>query len=163
MRMAGFASQLGVECTYCHAPKEGAAADELDYPKMTPNKQKALFMGHHFLDGLRRRDGGKVECFHCHVNKAGKADAKFLGRPRDQKLTLEWMNLTLTNDFVTTDGGKLKCKHCHGAAFGMPAFHPRVILGTPRLPGVAPFVPHEEPAPPASEAPSASSAPKLAQ
>lgn len=146
-QMARVAGQLGVECSYCHAPKEGSAdGKETDYPKMTDMKQKALFMGHAFLDGLVRKDKKETQCSDCHVDKAGKPAPKFLGTPRDKAFTLDWMNLRLVNDFVTKDGGKLKCKHCHVAAYGMPGFEPKVILGdkNPSIPGVSPFVRFEE-------------------
>jgi hypothetical protein len=141
LTMAKIAGDLGVDCNYCHV-QDPSDSKKFDFPKMTDRKQVALFMGHDFMDGLRRKDGAEMRCKSCHVDKNGKPAAKFLGTPRDLAWTTEWMNLVMSNRFVHTDGTKVKCRDCHAATVGQDDFDPKVIAHGDRvkLPGVTPFV-----------------------
>lgn len=164
LRMSAVASDLGVDCSYCHVPIPGPKKD-FDYPKMTERKQIALFMNHQFIDGLKQKDGEPMKCRSCHVDKNGKPAAKFLGEPRDREYTLEWMNLVMVNKFTKLDGSKLKCKDCHVGNIGQPDFKAEVILHADQmnLVGVTPFTRYPEatpaPTPTPTVTPSASAGP----
>lgn len=140
LTMAKIAGDLGVECGYCHTSLPDNP-NGFDFPLMTDRKQVALFMGHEFMNGLKQKNGEEMRCKSCHLDKAGKPAAKFLGSPRDLAFTTEFMNITLTNKFVHTDGTKVKCKDCHVGNVGTPEFQKTVILKGEQihLPGVTPF------------------------
>ncbi|MFO0613992.1 MAG: hypothetical protein U0414_15475 [Polyangiaceae bacterium] len=163
LRMSAVAADLGVDCGYCHVPIPGPKKD-FDFPKMTERKQIALFMNHEFIDGLKQKDGEKMRCRSCHLDKNGKPAAKFLGEPRDTQYALEWMNLVMVNKFTKLDGSKLKCKDCHVGNIGTSEFRTSVILHADQinLPSVTPFerYPEAEAQPPTPTAtPSASAGP----
>ncbi len=129
--MAGIARDLDVKCSYCHVPKGDST---FEYPEMTPKKEIAAWMSHTFMTGLKRADGRPMTCGSCHVDKAGKPSAKFLGAPRDTAWAVEWMTTVMTTRFTLADGSKLKCKHCHVGTWGTPTFEPKVIGRTAQVP-----------------------------
>ena len=132
LTMANVARQLGVECTYCHA--KSAKSDELDHAAPTPKKEIANWMSQHFVQAVRRKDGGLVTCRTCHVDDAGKPVAKILGEPRDQTRTHEWMTLTLIGKFTGARGEPLKCRACHGGNYSTPDWRSRVLLDSEHIP-----------------------------
>jgi hypothetical protein len=131
--MAGVATQLGVECRYCHVPDPSDAKKEL-YPVMTPKKEIANWMSQHFMQALKPADGSEMSCKLCHVDDAGKPVAKILGNPRDPIKAHEWMSLVMVNKFRTARGERLKCKSCHVGGFSTPDWHAKVLLQTDQLP-----------------------------
>jgi len=134
LTMAGYAGQLGVECKYCHAPNPADAKKE-DYPKMTPKKEIANWMGMHLMKAIKPADGSPMKCKSCHTDIAtGKPLVKFLGTPRDPEKAQEWMSMVMVNKFVTAKGEKLKCKSCHVDNFTKPGFQAKVILKTEQIP-----------------------------
>ncbi|MEO7112792.1 MAG: hypothetical protein ABI183_20275 [Polyangiaceae bacterium] len=160
LTMAKIAGDLGVECGYCHVQNK-QDAKQFDFPAMTTQKQQALFMGHDFMDGLKRKDGEEMRCKSCHVDKNGNPSAKFLGMPRDIGWTTEWMNLVMTNRFVHTDGTKVKCKDCHAGNVGSDKFQKTVIMQGDQvtLPGVTPFQRYQYNGLPPGETPSSAPPP----
>ena len=147
--MAGIAGDLDVECEYCHLNDASGDPKKFDFPRMTDRKQIALFMQHEFMEGLKQKDGAPMECASCHVDKNGKAAAKFLGQPRDVPYAVEWMNLVMVNKFTHLDGSKLKCRDCHVGNYQTPDFQAKVILrgDQVKLPGVTPFSTAPDPTP----------------
>jgi hypothetical protein len=131
--MAQVADMMGVDCTYCHAPKvEGQKAR--DFPVMTPRKHIANWMSMHLMQAIKPVDGSPMKCSSCHVDDQGRPVAKILGEPRDPVKANEWMNLVMVKKFVAADGSKLKCRSCHGGAPGTADFHKQVILKPEQLP-----------------------------
>ncbi len=161
LRMADVARQLDVKCQHCHVP-DPQKEDAFIYSDMTENKEKALWMHHTLMTGLRRKDGEPMKCKSCHLDKNGKPAAKFLGTPRDIAFTVEWMTTVMTRQFEHADGSKLMCKSCHVGGWGTQAFDPKVIgktVNVPRGPDAdAIDPPAPEPSSSASVEPSASSA-----
>ena len=146
LTMAGVADQLGVECSHCHAPHPTNARKE-DYPKPTPKKEIANWMGSHLMRSVKMADGSPMRCQSCHQDpETGKSEARFLGNPRDPRKAQEWMTMVMVNRFVTLDGDKLRCKSCHVENFGKRGFQGKVILRTDHLPAHPP--PPSPPAPP---------------
>ena len=172
LRMADVARQLDVKCQHCHVP-DPQKEDAFIYSDMTENKEKALWMHHSLMTGLRRKDGEPMKCKSCHLDKNGKPAAKFLGSPRDLAFTVEWMTTVMTRQFELADGGKLMCKSCHVGGWGTQAFDPKVIgktVNVPRSPDADAIEPAPLPSstptdtsasPAASAAPSASAPPPL--
>jgi hypothetical protein len=134
--MSKVADQLGVECTYCHAPKPGAAPDskERDFPAPTPKKDIANWMSMHLMSAVKPADGSPLRCGSCHTDDQGRPVAKILGSPRDPVKANEWMSLVMVRKFVARDGSKLRCKSCHAGTPGTVEFHPKVILQTDQIP-----------------------------
>ena len=123
--MGGLVHFLGVKCAYCH--------EEPDYAKMTHRKHVANWMARELIPSLEKRTGsGEIWCNDCHLQQ-GKGKAKLLGKPRDQRWTVEWMTTHLAEDFQAADRKPLRCKSCHGANLGSPEFRRRIIL-TDHLP-----------------------------
>ena len=131
--MASVADQLGVGCSYCHAPVAGDAKKQ-DYPAPTRDKEIAGWMSAHLMQAIKPADGSPMRCRSCHTDEAGKPVAKILGSPRDPEKANEWMSLVMVRRFVAADGSKLRCKSCHVGTPGTPGFHPAVILQTDQLP-----------------------------
>jgi hypothetical protein len=130
--MASVADQLGVACSYCHAPS--ADPKKEDYPAPTHNKEIAGWMSAHLMQALKPADGSPMRCSACHTDDSGKPVAKILGSPRNVEKANEWMSLVMVKKFVAADGSKLRCKSCHVGTPGTPEFHPKVILQTDQLP-----------------------------
>jgi hypothetical protein len=133
LTMAGVATQLGVECKYCHVPHPTDPKKE-DYPVMTPKKEIANWMSMHLMQAIKPVDGGPMKCKLCHTDASGKPITKILGNPRDIMKAQEWMSLVMVNKFVTQKGEKLKCKSCHVGNFTTPAFQAKVILRSEQIP-----------------------------
>ncbi len=131
--MAQVADMLGVECTYCHAPKAGGQKGR-DFPVTTPKKDIANWMSTQLMQAIRPADGSPLKCSSCHVDERGQPVAKILGEPRDKVKANEWMSLVMVKKFVAADGSKLRCKSCHVGAPGTPEFHPTVLLQSAQLP-----------------------------
>jgi hypothetical protein len=155
LTMAGVADQLGVECSHCHAPHPAERKKE-DYPKPTPKKEIANWMGNHLMRSVKMADGSPMRCKSCHQDpETGKSVARFLGNPRDPRKAQEWMTMVMVNRFVGLEGQKLRCKNCHVDNFGKRGFQGKVILRTDHLPAhPAPPAP-PPPEPPPSEEPAA--------
>ncbi|MEJ7733738.1 MAG: hypothetical protein WKG00_31645 [Polyangiaceae bacterium] len=148
LTMAGVADQLGVECSHCHAPHPTDKQKE-DYPKATPRKEIANWMGNHMMRAVKMADGSPMRCKSCHQDPdTGKSVARFLGNPRDPRKAQEWMTMVMVNRFVGLEGQKLRCKSCHVENFGKSAFQGKVILRTDHLPP-----PTHPPAPPPAAEP----------
>lgn len=157
LTMAGVADQLGVECSHCHAPHPTDRQKE-DYPKATPKKEIANWMGNHLMRSVKMADGSPMRCKACHQDPdTGKSVARFLGNPRDPRKAQEWMTMVMVNRFVSLDGQKLRCKSCHVDNFGKRGFQGKVILRTDHLPEhpppPEPALPEPSPAEPPPEPP----------
>jgi hypothetical protein len=131
LKMASVASQLDVECRFCHVPlvvggKEDPKKE--DYPVMTRKKETANWMSMHLMQAVKPADGSKIQCKSCHVDDRGKPLLKILGNPRNPARAHEWMSLVMVNRFVAADGQKLKCKSCHMGNFGTKDWQAKVIL-----------------------------------
>jgi hypothetical protein len=173
-RMATIATELGVECGFCHVAKPGEE-NKFDYPPMTEKKELALWMGHTFmsaleqtdgdmmLTGIEHKDGSPMRCKSCHVDKNGKPAAKFLGSPRDIPYSVDWMTRVMTNRFQLKGGGKLKCKTCHVGTWGKDDFVATVLLKTDQVPhGPIPSAAAAPSAAPSDAPPTPSAAPSVA-
>ena len=66
--MKAIAHALGVKCAHCHQSK--TADGEQDYKASSVMKETALYMKHHYVDGVVRREGKSVDCAYCHQGKA---------------------------------------------------------------------------------------------
>lgn len=128
-RMTETARALGVACDYCH--------ERGDFMRATPMKDVANWMATKLAPSLRKRGGGAVECGDCHASN-GHGVAKFLGTPRQQDLSVEWMTVVLAERFETAQGAPLYCRNCHTDDLGKAGFQKRVIL-TDRLPPLPPL------------------------
>jgi hypothetical protein len=158
LTMAGVADQLGVECSHCHAPHPTDKQKE-DYPKATPKKEIANWMGNHMMRSVKMADGSPMRCKSCHEDPdTGKSVARFLGSPRDPRKAQEWMTMVMVNRFVGLEGQKLRCKSCHVENFGKRGFQAKVILRTEHLPP-HPDPPAPPPPPPAEPPPAEPAAP----
>ena len=66
--MEAISKALGVKCKYCH-PSE-TEAGERDYKGPSPFKKTALYMKHHFVNGLITTAGKSIDCAFCHTGTA---------------------------------------------------------------------------------------------
>ena len=66
--MEAISEALGVKCKYCH-PAE-TESGERDYKAPSPRKETALYMKHHFVDGLVTTEGKSIDCAFCHAGTA---------------------------------------------------------------------------------------------
>jgi hypothetical protein len=133
--MASVATQLGVECNFCHLLRTGSTKPfDYDYPVMTPKKEVANWMSLHLMQAVKPLDGSEIRCKSCHLDDKGQPVAKILGEPRDPVKAAEWMSLVMVKKFAAADGSKLRCKSCHGGAPGSDGFQAKVILVNDRLP-----------------------------
>lgn len=128
-RMTETSRALGVACDYCH--------ERGDFARPTPMKEVANWMAQKVVPSLRKRGGGAVQCADCHASN-GHGAAKFLGTPRRQDLSVEWMTVVLAERFETAQGAPLYCRTCHTDDLGKAGFQKRVIL-TDRLPPLPPL------------------------
>jgi hypothetical protein len=133
LTMASVAGQLGVKCTYCHAPPKPGQKDE-DYPVMTPQKEIANWMSMHLMQALKPVDGSPLKCKSCHVDDNGQPVAKILGNPRDPVKAAEWMSLVMVAKFTNADGERLRCKSCHVGNVKSPTWQGKVILRSDQIP-----------------------------
>jgi hypothetical protein len=137
--MSQVMDQMGVECSYCHAPKVPATTGPnglpvLDYPAPTPKKDVANWMSMHLMSAIKPADGSPLKCSSCHTDDQGRPVAKILGSPRDPVKANEWMSLVMVRKFVARDGSKLRCKSCHVGTPGTAEFQPKVILHGEQIP-----------------------------
>jgi hypothetical protein len=133
LTMASVATQLGVECKYCHVPHPTDPKKEI-FPPMTPKKEIANWMSEHLMQAVKPADGSPLKCKSCHTDEKGNPVAKILGNPRDVLKAQEWMSLVMVNKFVSKSGEKLKCKSCHVGNFTTPQFQAKVILRSEQIP-----------------------------
>ena len=66
--MEAISKALGVKCKYCHPAVNKAG--ERDYKAPSSFKKTALYMKHHFVDGLVTRAGKSIDCAFCHTGTA---------------------------------------------------------------------------------------------
>lgn len=135
--MASVGDQLGVPCKHCHVPIPGQR-DKEDYVAAHPRKDVANWMSTHLMAALKPADGSPLRCRSCHTDEQGRPVAKILGEKRDAAKANEWMSVVLMRKFVAADGSKLRCRTCHAGTPGTPAFDPKVIGKSERLPKHAP-------------------------
>jgi hypothetical protein len=133
LTMASVATQLGVECKYCHMPSKTDPKKE-EYPVATPKKEIANWMSMHLMQAIKPADGSKIKCKHCHTDEHGKPVAKILGNPRDPVKAHEWMSLVMVKKFVAASGERLKCKSCHLGNYSTPGWSAKVILRSDQIP-----------------------------
>jgi hypothetical protein len=133
LTMASVATQLGVECKYCHVVDPNNAKKEI-YPVMTPKKEIANWMSMHLMQSIKPADGSKMKCQSCHTDDKGNPLAKILGNPRDPVKAHEWMSLVMVKKFVAASGEKLKCKNCHVGNYTTSEWNAKVILRSDQIP-----------------------------
>lgn len=133
LTMASVATQLGVECKYCHVVDPNNAKKEI-YPTMTPKKEIANWMSTHLMQSIKPVDGSKMKCQSCHSDEKGNPLTKILGNPRDPVKAHEWMSLVMVKKFVSASGEKLKCKNCHVGNYTTSEWSAKVILRSDQIP-----------------------------
>ena len=66
--MKAISDALGVKCAHCHPTKTEEGKRDHKAPSFL--KDKALYMKHHYVDGLVTKKGEQINCAFCHQGRA---------------------------------------------------------------------------------------------